>query len=140
MRKNERGEILVIGIDELNKVINSLNNVEVMLDNKFYTVTSADEKGLRSDSSLIANWRELDDRHTEKDGIMFGYDNWNTDKYFYFKLTDEEREKNPYNFWAEKKADLEDKFRDNEDLDMIPYLKESKEKSILRKLIRESLK
>jgi len=39
-----------------------------------------------------------------------------------------------------KKADLEDMFRDNEDLDMIPYLKESKEKSILRKLIRESLK
>lgn len=131
---NERGEILIIGIDDLSDVLNKIGGAEIYVDNRFYKVLDATPKGLVGESGLLSGWRDLDDRHTERDGIFFGI---NDKDYFYFKLTDKEREDNPYSFWAEKRADMEDAFRDaGEDGDMIPYLSETLK---IRKIIREAL-
>ena len=131
---NERGEILIIGIDDLSDVLKKIGGAEIYVDNRFYKVLDATPKGLVGEKGLLSSWRDLDDRHTERDGIFFEI---NDKDYFYFKLTDKEREDNPYSFWAEKRADMEDAFRDaGEDGDMIPYLNETLK---IRKIIREAL-
>jgi hypothetical protein len=109
---NERGEHLVIGIENLKKVLNHLPKVEFFTDRNTYILKDVTDKGFVTDKGLYG-WKNLDDRHTEKDGIMLGYNDFQD--YFYFKLTDEERANNPYGFYAEKMADIEDKFRDTEE-------------------------
>lgn len=104
------GEHLVIGIENLKKVLNQLeSNVEFVTDRRFYPLIDVTDKGFITDKGLYG-WKNLDDRYSEKDGIMLGYNDFQD--YFYFKLTNEERAKNPYGFYAEKIADIQDKFID----------------------------
>ena len=114
--ENRNGEEYVIGIENLNGVVKNLqsknNKVETLIDRKDIEIKEVSPKGFITNNGLVG-WKYIDDRHTEKEGVMIFYDDF--EKYFYFKLTDEERKNNPYGFDAEKRADIEDSFRDTEE-------------------------
>lgn len=114
--ENRNGEEYVIGIENLNGVVKNLqsknNKVETLIDRKDIEIKEVSPKGFITNNGLVG-WKYIDDRHTEKEGVMIFYDDF--EKYFYFKLTDEERKNNPYGFDAEKRADIEDRFRDTEE-------------------------
>jgi len=110
-------EDVIIGIANLKKVLNQLpSDVDFVTDRRTYILKDVTDKGFITDNGLYG-WKLLDDRYSEKEGIILGYNDFQD--YFYFKLTNKERAKNPYGFLAEKIANLQDMFRGAEDVDDI---------------------
>jgi len=119
-KKNNKEEDLIIGIDKLQNLLNVIGHeMTFELNHKFYDIKEVNDKGIKTDSKFIG-WQYINDRYpSEEKGLMILMDD---DEYFYFKLTEEERERHPYNNWEEHEADLQDKFNDNEDDDIINHI------------------
>ena len=114
--EQRNGEDYVIGIKNLMEVSDFFNSrnfkLETLIDRREIEIKKVTSKGLITNNGLVG-WKYIDDRHTEKNGLMIFYDDF--ERYFYFKMTDQERKSNPYGFDAEKRADIEDRFRDTEE-------------------------
>ncbi len=110
----------IIGINKLKKVIKNnpqfFFETDIFDNGKFQKIVDVNENGIVTDKGEI-EWEKINDRHSwAENGIPLAVNGvWKEKNIINFKLTDEERNKKPYDFHLEKQADLEDKFKDFED-------------------------
>ena len=110
------GEYYITGIKDLKTIVDNFrkNSLGFELNGRLYHIVDVNEKGIDAlndrNEPIYIGWANIDD---DGKGLNIGYNDWNN--YFYFKLTNSERSKYPYNKWMEAKANMEDRFRDYED-------------------------
>jgi len=110
----------IIGINKLKKVIKNNSQVffetDIFDNGNFQIIKDVNENGVVTENGEII-WEKINDRHNwAKNGVPIAINGiWKEKNIVMFKMTDEERKAKPYNFHLEKKANLEDEWRDYED-------------------------
>jgi DNA repair exonuclease SbcCD ATPase subunit len=113
--KNKNGELVITGIDSLKLLLANAESYKPFEfdpydDGQIYKIKNVNENGIEAENSKFFPWEKI---YFTNDGLMINYKSFKN--YFYFQLTEEEKQKHPYDNHLEKMADLQDKLNDYED-------------------------